>query len=125
MFSAFVLLNIITSCQSKVNQGDNLVADKNGQKMSVTNPQKEVIMENLKRPWSMAFLNADEAIVAEKDGDLLVVNLSTKTRKIIKGFPNDLADSLLIFAKDYPLGTYPTGLKDLKENITQEFSRSF
>lgn len=62
----------------------------------------------------MAFLSSDEAIVAEKDGDLLMVNLSTKSRKIIEGFPNDLADSLVVVAKDYPLGTYPTGVDGFK-----------
>jgi len=107
---ALSIIVLLTSCQSKVSP----IEKESDQLISITNPQKEVIMENLKRPWSMAFLSSDEAIVAEKDGDLLMVNLSTKSRKIIEGFPNDLADSLVVVAKDYPLGTYPTGVDGFK-----------
>src|SRR5215210_632909 len=52
-------------------------------------PEKEVVFENLKRPWSIAFLTEEEALVAEKEGDLVKVNLSTKQKVIIKGFPAD------------------------------------
>jgi len=52
-------------------------------------PEKEVILENLKRPWSIAFLTEEEALVAEKEGDLVKVNLATKQKVIIKGFPDD------------------------------------
>ena len=52
-------------------------------------PEKEVVLENLKRPWSIAFLTEDEALVAEKEGDLVKVNLATKQKVIIKGFPED------------------------------------
>jgi glucose/arabinose dehydrogenase len=52
-------------------------------------PEKEVVLENLKRPWSIAFLTEDEALVAEKEGDLVRVNLTTKQKVIIKGFPDD------------------------------------
>jgi glucose/arabinose dehydrogenase len=55
-------------------------------------PEKEVVLENLKRPWSVAFLTEDEALVAEKEGDLVKVNLSTKQKVIIKGFPDDRTD---------------------------------
>jgi len=71
------------------------------------NPVKEVVMENLKRPWSMAFLSPVEALIAEKDGDLLRVDLKNKTRQRIAGFPDDLADSLLIDPVQYPKGVYP------------------
>lgn len=86
-----------------------LVAD-----ASSTNPVKETVMDGLKRPWSMAFLSENEALVSEKDGDLLKVNLQTKTKTIIQGFPTDLADSLVVVASDYPLGTYPTGTNGFK-----------
>lgn len=72
-------------------------------------PVKEVVIENLKRPWSMAFLSEEEALVTEKDGDLLHVNLTTKTKVPIEGIPNDLADSLTLFNSQYRIGTYPTG----------------
>ncbi len=72
-----------------------------------TSPQKETIIENLKRPWSMAFISEDEVIVAEKDGDLLRVNLSTKERHIIKGFPSDLADSIMMVKDKFEFGIFP------------------
>lgn len=52
-------------------------------------PEKEVVLENLKRPWSIAFLTEEEALVAEKEGDLVKVNLATRQKVIIKGFPDD------------------------------------
>ena len=55
-----------------------------------------------------------EALVAEKDGDLLKVNLATKEKIVIQGFPDDVADSLVVVASDYPLGTYPTGTNGFK-----------
>ncbi len=70
-------------------------------------PQKETIIDNLKRPWSMAFISEEEVIVAEKDGDLLRVNLLTKERHIIKGFPSDLADSILMVKDKFEFGIFP------------------
>ncbi len=58
------------------------------------NPRKEVIVEGLKRPWSMAFLSEDEVLVGEKEGGLVRINLSTKQKFPISGFPGDLADSV-------------------------------
>jgi glucose/arabinose dehydrogenase len=60
-------------------------------------PQKETIMEGLKRPWSIAFLSEDEALVSEKDGDLVKINLLKKEKTRIEGFPADRADSLTGF----------------------------
>ena len=77
-------------------------------------PKKEMIMNGLKRPWSMAFLNDHQALLAEKDGNLLKVDLDTKTKEIIHGFPTDLADSLLIDGSKYPVGTYPSGSDGFK-----------
>ena len=57
-------------------------------------PIKEVVFEGLNRPWSMAFLSEDEALVTEKNGNLLKIDLRSKTKKIIKGFPTDLTDSI-------------------------------
>lgn len=71
-------------------------------------------MDGLKRPWSMVFINQQEALLAEKDGDLLQINLATKTKTIIQGLPTDIADSLVVNAQDYPLGTYPTGTQGFK-----------
>ncbi len=57
-------------------------------------PEKETILEGLKRPWSIAFLTEDEVLISEKEGDLVRVNLSKKERIKIQGFPTDLEDSL-------------------------------
>lgn len=97
--------------------GEWVIVDKiatNSPKTATLIPVKETVIEGLKRPWSMAFLTSDEALVAEKDGNLLRVNLTTKQKTIIKGFPEDLADSLVIVAKNFPLGTYPTGVEGFK-----------
>ena len=34
-------------------------------------PEKETILEGLKRPWSMAFISEDEVLISEKEGDLV------------------------------------------------------
>src|SRR5688572_3121514 len=57
-------------------------------------PVKEIAMEGLKRPWSMAFLSEDEVLISEKEGDLVRVNLLNKEKVRIKGFPLDMADSV-------------------------------
>lgn len=61
-----------------------------------TNPVKETIIEGLKHPWSIAFISEDEVLVSEKDGNLVKVNLLSKEKKIIQGFPNDLTDSIRV-----------------------------
>jgi len=107
-FSALGVL--FNSCQSdKVASVTATTTNK-----AATIPVKETVMDGLKRPWSMAFISDKEALVAEKDGDLLKVNLATKEKKIIQGFPADLADSLVVVAKNYPKGTYPTGTDGFK-----------
>lgn len=60
-------------------------------------PDKEVIVNELKRPWSIAFLSEDEVLIAEKEGDLIKVNLLNKERTPIKGFPSDMADSIAFY----------------------------
>jgi len=57
-------------------------------------PEKEIIIDGLKRPWSMAFLSEDEVLISEKEGDLVKVNLLNKERTRINGFPTDMADSI-------------------------------
>ncbi|OEK00397.1 hypothetical protein BFP97_02210 [Roseivirga sp. 4D4] len=70
-------------------------------------PGKQVIMEGLNRPWSMAFLSEEEAIVAEKDGDILLVNLKEKTRESIQGLPKDVGRKILIDTVKHPNGVFP------------------
>lgn len=76
-------------------------------KETTPKPSKEVIMDGLNRPWSMAFLSEDEAIVAEKDGDLLLVNLKSKTRRALKGLPKDVGRKVLIDTVKHGNGIFP------------------
>ncbi|MBE9463662.1 PQQ-dependent sugar dehydrogenase [Dyadobacter subterraneus] len=57
-------------------------------------PQKEIVLDGLKRPWSMAFLSEDEVLISEKEGDLIKYNFQSKEKTRIKGFPSDLEDGL-------------------------------
>ncbi|MEM9888316.1 MAG: PQQ-dependent sugar dehydrogenase [Bacteroidota bacterium] len=72
-----------------------------------TFPKRKVVVEGLRRPWSMDFISAKEAVIAEKDGDLLLVDLATKERMAIQGFPDDLYTLKKIHLKDYPAYTFP------------------
>lgn len=113
--SKIIVLNSLFALCFLTCQYDKISQEKASQKHStLINPVKESIIDDLKRPWSMAFLTEEEVLVTEKDGDLLKVNLSTKEKVIIQGFPDDVADSLVVIAKDYPLGTYPTGTNGFK-----------
>ena len=85
---------ILFNCSSRTNNGGGVPG--------IDVPEKIVVMEDLRRPWSMVFLNEDEALLAEKDGQLLKVNLVTGARKSISGLPIDLADSLLIDTLQFP-----------------------
>ncbi len=76
-----------------------------------TRPVKEVVLDGLKRPWSMAFLSENEALVTEKDGDLLRVNLLTKERRALRGIPEDRTDSVTTKAADATSLHYPRGIR--------------
>ncbi|WP_222982871.1 PQQ-dependent sugar dehydrogenase [Flagellimonas meishanensis] len=80
-----ILLLILTACQQH---------EKLASKTEPIIPKKEVVFEGLNRPWSIAFLNETEALVTEKNGDMVLVDLVAKTKRTIKGFPTDLADSI-------------------------------
>lgn len=62
--------------------------------INVIRLEKETILEGLKRPWSIAFITEQEALVSEKNGDLIKVNLLKKEKTKIEGFPSDMEDSL-------------------------------
>ena len=57
-------------------------------------PEKHVVFEGLNRPWSIAFLSETEALVTEKNGTLVKIDLEQQTKKNIQGFPSDLTDSI-------------------------------
>jgi aldose sugar dehydrogenase len=65
--------------------------------VNVIKPEKEMILEGLKRPWSMAFLSEEEVLISEKEGDLVRFNITKKEKFKIAGFPTDLEDSLGTF----------------------------
>ncbi|NQZ78268.1 MAG: PQQ-dependent sugar dehydrogenase, partial [Ekhidna sp.] len=73
-------------------------------------PRKEVILEGLKRPWSMAFISETDVLIAEKDGDLLRVNLETKAKRRVQGLPDDVARAILIDTTKYKRGVFPAKL---------------
>jgi glucose/arabinose dehydrogenase len=60
-------------------------------------PEKEIVLDQLKRPWSIAFLSEDEVLISEKEGDLVKVNLLSKEKTKINGFPTDMADSIAFY----------------------------
>ena len=62
--------------------------------VNVIRPEKQTILEGLKRPWSIAFMSEDEVLISEKEGDLARFNLLKKEKTKIQGFPTDLEDSL-------------------------------
>jgi glucose/arabinose dehydrogenase len=57
----------------------------------LSEPIKETLITDLNRPWSIAFLSEEEALVTEKEGTLVKINLTLKTKLTIKGFPADTA----------------------------------
>ena len=74
-------------------------------------PVKDIVIEDLRRPWGMAFLSEYEALITEKDGDLLRVQLETGERTIIQGIPEDRADSVITKPEDATSLHYPRGIQ--------------
>ena len=48
------------------------------------------ITDRLLRPWDMAFLSANKALVTEKEGGLQLVDLTTGNKTLVSGLPADL-----------------------------------
>ena len=71
------------------------------------NPKKETVITGLNRPWSMAFLHEGEAIIAEKDGDLLWVNLRSGERSVLGGLPDDVARKVKVDTAAHAFGIFP------------------
>ncbi len=78
--------------------------------LQVPLPVKEVVLDSLAHPWSMAFISAQEAFITEKDGDLLRVHLGTQERTVIQNFPDDLFTPLTLDCAAYEPRIYPTSL---------------
>ncbi len=64
------------------------------EKSTIIKPEKQIVIDGLKHPWSIAFLNETDVLITEKDGDLLRVDLQTGNRVAMKGLPEDLVDSI-------------------------------
>ena len=79
-------------------------------KLSALNPIKEIIIDSLAHPWSMVFIDEEDVLLSEKEGNLLRINLESKDKTVIKGFPGDLFQPITIDAYAYPQYTYPTSI---------------
>jgi glucose/arabinose dehydrogenase len=55
---------------------------------------REIVIDELKSPWGIAFISADEALITEKEGGLLLANLKTGKTTAITGLPADLVDDI-------------------------------
>ncbi len=109
MKKLLILLLVITISCGKKERPANI--------LSKTNPIKQTIIDSLNHPWSIAFLSEEEVLVSEKDGDLLRVNLSSKKKKVIKGFPRDLTDSIRVVWRGDNSGIFEVRLHpDFKKN---------
>lgn len=86
---SILLIPIIFSC----------VETREKSQITEAKPEKVLILDSLLHPWSIAFLSESDVLITEKDGDLLRVNLENKEKKLIKGFPADLVDSIRV--KDF------------------------
>lgn len=105
-FTRLLLVTVVlglSSCQQDVSKSPAASS-------SPPIPAKEVILEGLAHPWSIAFINEDEAFISEKDGDLLRIDLEGRSKHRIAGFPNDLITPFRIDVEDYPARTYPTSI---------------
>ncbi|MEM9858840.1 MAG: PQQ-dependent sugar dehydrogenase [Bacteroidota bacterium] len=77
---------------------------------TIARPTKETVLNNLKKPWSMAFISETDVLIAEKDGGLLRVNLDSKERAKIKGLPKDVAKPVRIDTTKFKKGVFPSRL---------------
>lgn len=55
---------------------------------------REIVLDDLKSPWGMAFINANEILITEKEGGIVQANLQTGERIQVSGLPADLADNI-------------------------------
>ena len=53
---------------------------------------RETVLDELKSPWGMAFISADDVLITEKEGGLVLANVRTGERRMIAGLPSDLYD---------------------------------
>ncbi|HAA17453.1 MAG TPA: hypothetical protein DCP28_01255, partial [Cytophagales bacterium] len=80
-------------------------------------PVQETVLWDLKKPWSMVFLSEEEALIAEKDGTILLVNLTTNSRTPLEGLPTDVGRAKEIDTLKYPGEFHPN-----LHGMTQSFN---
>jgi len=61
---------------------------------------REDVIGGLKRPWDMAFISVNVALVTEKEGGLQYVNLAAGTKQPIIGLPGDVDTRILDDPRD-------------------------
>lgn len=57
-------------------------------------PFRTVVLDDLKSPWGMAFIDAKTVLITEKEGGLVVANPASGSRTHIQGLPDDLFDEI-------------------------------
>ncbi|MEL7546823.1 MAG: PQQ-dependent sugar dehydrogenase [Pseudomonadota bacterium] len=57
-------------------------------------PKREIVLDDLKSPWGMAFISANEILITEKEGGLLRADLQSGDRVPVAGLPKDLVDTI-------------------------------
>lgn len=67
---------------------------------SVLAVHRETVVSGLKRPWDITFISAKEALVNEKEGGLLRINLLNGNKRYITGLPTDLDNQVLQDPRD-------------------------
>lgn len=80
-------------------------------------PVKETVLTGLNKPWSMAFLNEKEVLIAEKDGNLIWANLDSKERAAVQGLPTDVARKIKIDTSKHAFGVFPPRAHGLKRSF--------
>lgn len=111
LYTAMVFITLLVLSAQVKSERVNLTETGSTGNLGLTNgPVKEIVLEGLAHPWSMAFISETEAIISEKNGNLLKVNLLTRKTSIIKNFPNDLAGNITVDVSQYEPGIYPQSI---------------
>ncbi len=55
---------------------------------------RTVVVDNLRSPWGIAFIDANTALITEKEGGLVIADLGSGETRSISGLPADLIDDI-------------------------------
>ncbi len=56
--------------------------------------KRTVVVDDLKSPWSIAFISETDALITEKEGGLVRADLATGAVKQVSGLPDDLVNDI-------------------------------